>query len=136
MSETSAKLKMSTRPTNALKHPGAPDQTKKKRSPAQMAALRASEKAAKDAKAAAILAAPSIIAGIEDRMAATEEDNEQNATHPVPADIPRVFRPTRRIHTFASLERDDEAHHEGQLSVISFSPLLNTVTVTSSGRQH
>ena len=97
------------------KHPGIPDQMKKRRSLAQMAALRASEKVANDAKAAADLAAPSIIASIEDRMAAADEDDEQNATHPVPACIPRVLRPIRRTHTFANLERDDdiEEAHEG-----------------------
>jgi hypothetical protein len=125
--------KISTRASNALKHPGIPDQTKKKRSPAEMATLRASEKAANDAKAAADLAAPSIIAHIEDNMAAADKDDEQNAAHPIPADIPRVLRPIRRTHTFANLEQDDDveegrAHDEGRSSVISASPcpLLNT----------
>jgi citrate lyase beta subunit len=123
---------MSTRASNVLKHPGIPDQTKKKRSPAEMAALRASEKAANDAKVAADLAAPLVIAGIEDSTAAADKDDEQNAAHPVPASasasIPRVYRPIRRTHTFANLERDDdiEMAHEGQSSVISTSPLLNT----------
>lgn len=126
--------KMSTRASNSLKHPGIPDQTKKKRSPAEMAALRASEKANNDAKAAADLAAPSIIAGVEDRTVAADKNDEQNAAHPVPAHIPRALRPLRRTHTFANLERDDDIEEapEGQLSVIiSTSPLLNTVTATS-----
>jgi len=110
---------MSTRASNALKHPGVPDQTKKKRSPAQMATLRASAKAASDAKAAADLVAPWIIAGIEDGMAAADEEDEQTAAHPVPADIPRALRPTRRAQAFSNLERDDEVH-EGQSSLISY----------------
>lgn len=121
---------MSTRASNALKHPGIPDQTKKKRSPAEMATLRAAEKVDNDAKAAADLAAPFIIAGIEDSTAATDKDDDQNAAHPVPENIPRVLRPIRRAYTFADLERDDDVEeaHEGQSSVISSSPqnLLNS----------
>jgi hypothetical protein len=68
--------KLTTRVSNANKHPGVPDQMKKKHSPAQMAAIRASEKAAKEAKAAAVLAAPLIIAGVEDSMDAADKDKD------------------------------------------------------------
>ncbi|KAH9965582.1 hypothetical protein BJV74DRAFT_890220 [Russula compacta] len=85
--------KLATRASNANKHPGVPDQTKKKRSPVQMAALRASEKAAQDAKAATALAAPLIIAGVEDSMAEVDKDNEANATQPAPTKITHVNRP-------------------------------------------
>jgi len=43
---------------------GVPDQNKKKRSPAEMTALRALEKVANDAKAVTDLAAPCIVAGV------------------------------------------------------------------------
>ncbi|KAI0246258.1 hypothetical protein BJV78DRAFT_1158041 [Lactifluus subvellereus] len=56
-----------TRATNADKHPGIPDQKKKRWSPAEVAAIRANERALPDAKEAEELAAPLIIAGIEDR---------------------------------------------------------------------
>jgi hypothetical protein len=123
--------KMSTRSSNAAKHPGIPDQKKKKRSPAEMAALRAKEQTAQDAKAAAELAAPLIIAGVEDSMAAADKDDEENAAWPVPMNITRVPRPIRRTHTFADLRQDDasdrvEGVHEGQLSVESFCSFLNT----------
>jgi hypothetical protein len=55
-----ASTKMSTRASNALKHPGVPDQTKKKRSPAEIATLRV----ANDAKAAMDLASPFIVADV------------------------------------------------------------------------
>ena len=71
--------KLTTRASNAKKYPGIPDQTKKKRSPVQMAALRASKKVTKDAEAAVALAAPGIIAGIEDSMATDDKDDEENA---------------------------------------------------------
>ena len=111
-----------------MKHPGIPDQTKKKRSLAEMAAIRASEKAANDAKVAMDLTAPFIIADIEDSTAAADKDDKENAAHPVPENIPCVFHPTCRISTFTNLEQDDDVEeaHEGQSSVISASPLLNT----------
>jgi hypothetical protein len=71
--------KLTTRASNANKHPGVPDQAKKKCSLAQMAAIRASEKAAKKAKEAAALAAPLIIAGVEDSMEAADKDNKEGA---------------------------------------------------------
>ncbi|KAH9952291.1 hypothetical protein BJV74DRAFT_892157 [Russula compacta] len=98
--------KLATRASNANKHPGVPDQTKKKRSPVQMAALRASEKAAQDAKAATALAAPLIIAGVKDSMAEVDKDNEANATQPAPTKITRVNCPIRRTRTFANLDQD------------------------------
>jgi hypothetical protein len=87
--------KLTTRASNARKHPGLPDQTKKKRSPAQMAAMRASVKAATDAKAAAALAAPGIIAGIEDIMAVDDKDSEENAARPAPVKTIRINHPIR-----------------------------------------
>ena len=121
--------KLTTRASNAGKHPGIPDQTKKKRSPAQMAALRASEKAAKDAKAAAALAAPGIIAGIEDNMATDDRDSEQNSARPASVMTTRIDRPIRRTHTFANLRDlgrlDVEEVQAGQLPVLIFRPFLN-----------
>ena len=87
--------RLATRASNADKHPGVPDQTKKKRSPAQMAAIRASEKVVNDAKEAAALAAPLIIAGVEDSMAAADKDDNENAARPVPVKITRVTCPIR-----------------------------------------
>jgi hypothetical protein len=83
---------MSTRPSNATKHPGIPDQKKKKWSPAEMAALRAAEKSAQEQNDTAKLAARMTIAGVEDSMAITDQDDEENATRPVPVDIPRAPR--------------------------------------------
>lgn len=97
--------RLATRSSNAEKHPGVPDQTRKKRSPAQMAALQVSEKAAQDAKAAAALAAPLIIAGVEDSMAAVDKVNEESAARPAPVKITHIGRPLRRTHTFANLDR-------------------------------
>lgn len=88
--------KIGTRASNAAKHPGLPDQGKIKRSPAEMAALRASKKAAEDAKAAADLAAPLVIARVEDSMAAVDMDNELNAARPAPANIQRVHHPLHK----------------------------------------
>ena len=90
MSTTLAKV--STRLSNAEKRPGIPDQKKKQCSPAEMAAARAAEKALKDMKAAAALAAPSIIADDEDRMAMADKDYDKNAAQPVPAEITRVHQ--------------------------------------------
>jgi hypothetical protein len=111
--------KMSTRPSNAAKHPGIPDQKKKKRSPVEMASLRAAEKSAQDAKAIVDLAAPLIIASIEDRMAVADKDDEENAARPVPREIDRVPRLIRRTHTFADLQAQADQVEEaggGQLS--------------------
>ena len=131
--------KLTTRSSNAAKHPGIPDQTKKKRSPAQMAALRASEKAAKDAKAAAALAAPGLIAGVEDSMATDDKDDEMNAAQPAPVKIIRVNRPIiRRTHTFSNvldLERNVEEVQEGQLPVVIFCPFLNASPIKESSAE-
>jgi hypothetical protein len=81
-----------------------------------MAALRALEKRARDAKAVAALAAPVVMAGIEKHMAADDLKNEENAAHPGPVNIPRVHRPIRRTHTFANLNdlnAEVEAVREG-----------------------
>jgi hypothetical protein len=114
--------KLTTRASNARKHPGIPDQAKKKRSPAQMAALRASEKAANDAKAAAALAASVTIAGIEDSMVIDDKNDDDNAARPIPAGIPRVHQPIRRTHSSANLVRDLELEEvempEGESSVV------------------
>ncbi len=88
-------MKLTTRASNARKHPGLPDQTKKKRSPVEMAALRALEKTARNAKAAAALAAPVVMAGVEKHMAADDIYNEENAIQPAPVNIARVHRPIR-----------------------------------------
>jgi hypothetical protein len=104
---------MTTRPFNVAKHSGIPNPKKKKRSPAEMAALRAAEESAKDETAAAELASHLIIAGIEDSMAAADRDDEENAARPVPVDIVRA---PCRTHTFASLEKksQDEKVKKGQ----------------------
>ena len=107
--------KLTTRASNAGKHPGIPDQTKKKRSPTEMAAFRASEKAASDAKTAAALAASVIVKGVEDSMTADDIDSEESAAQPAPVNITRVHRPIRRTHTFANLkDLDVENMQEGQ----------------------
>jgi hypothetical protein len=114
-------MKLTTRASNAGKHPGIPDQTKKKRSPVEMAALRASEKAARDAKAAAALAAPVIMAGVEKCMASDDLDNEEDAAQPAPVNIARVHRPIRRTHTFTNLNDLDfevKTVPEGQSAVL------------------
>ena len=110
--------RLTTRAANAGKHPGIPDQTKKKRSPAEMAAIRASEKEANDAKAAAALAAPVVMKGVEDSMASDDLDNEENAARPAPMDITRVNHPIRRTHTFANIllvEQDFEVEEVGEV---------------------
>ena len=119
--------KLTTRASNAKKHPGIPDQTKKKRSPVQMAALRASEKVTNDAKAAAALAAPAIIAGIEDSMATDDKDSEKNAAQPATAEITRHQRPIRRTHTFADLGRglEVEVAQNGLSQIVVTHPFLN-----------
>ena len=89
----SPSTKLTTRASNANKHPGVPNQIKKRQSQAEMAAFQASEKAAKDAKAAAALIAPLIIAGIEDSMAVVDRDNEENAAWPAPTNIMCVNHP-------------------------------------------
>jgi hypothetical protein len=100
--------RMSTRPSNAAKHPGIPDQKKKKRSPAEMAALRATEKATQDTRDTAQLAASSVITSVEDSMTAADEAYEQNAARPVPVKITRVVRPLRRTHGFSHVDDDDD----------------------------
>jgi hypothetical protein len=124
MSVPSAKL--STRASNAGKHPGIPDQTKPKRSPAEMAASRASEKAARDAKAAAAQAASVIVAAVEDSMVIDDMDSEKIAAQPPPANITRANRhPIRRTHTYADLrdygfEDPEVQEREGQSPPVVF----------------
>ena len=113
MSTTLAKV--STRLSNAEKHPGIPDQKKKWFLPAEMAAARAAEKVLKDTKAAAELATPSIIADVEDRMAMADKDYDKNAAQPVPTEITQVVCPICRTRVFANLEQDDNDEvHKGQ----------------------
>ena len=96
--------KLSTRASNAGKHPGIPDQTKKKRSPAEMAAFRASEKAASDTKAAAAETASTIVASVEDSMVTDDINSEKNAAQPASMNITCINQPICRTHTFANLQ--------------------------------
>lgn len=81
--------------------------------------MRASAKAATDAKAAAALAAPGIIAGIEDIMAVDDKDSEENAAQPAPVKTIRINRPIRRTHTFSNLkDLNVEEVQAGQLPVV------------------
>jgi hypothetical protein len=103
-----------------------------------MAAVRASEKAAQDLIAAANIAAPLIVAGVEDDMAEADMYDEQNDIQPVPAKITRVFRPhpgTDTSYTFADFNKGveldysdvDRAHElEGLSSVVFIRSFLNT----------
>ena len=94
-----------------------------------MAMFWASEKAAKDAKAAAALIAPLIITGIEDSMAVVDRDNEENAAWPAPTNIMHVNCPIHQIHAFGNLEQefDVDGVQDGQSPawVIIASPFLN-----------
>lgn len=66
------------------------------------------EKAAQDIVEAANIAAPLIVAGVEDDMAEADTYDERNAIQPVPAKITQVFHPhpgTDTSHTFASLTK-------------------------------
>ena len=110
MASPPAVSKLSTRASNAEKHPGAIVRPRKRRSPTEMAAIRTAEKLAKESQAAAALAAPVIIANLEDQMAATDKDDEKNAARPVPANITRGLRRTR---TFANLDRSEYDNKEG-----------------------
>jgi hypothetical protein len=94
--------KPTTRSSNAHKHPGVVDQPQKRRSPAEMAAERSLKKKVTDAKIAADLAAPEIIASMEDAMASADKSEDENAAHPVPAGTKRVLRRTR---AFQNLEQ-------------------------------
>ena len=109
--------KITTRASNANKQPGVVDQKKKRKSPAEMATQRALDKSVQDAKAAAKLAAPLKVAGVEDSMAAADEIHGQNAARPIPVDITRAARPLRRTCAFANLEEDDhmDTAQKGQL---------------------
>jgi hypothetical protein len=97
---------MGTRASNAEKHPGIPDQRSKRRSPAEMATYRSEEKALKDRKEAAELAASSVIASVEDQMDEADKIQDQNAAWPIPVDIPRAARPISQTN-FPNLEDDD-----------------------------
>ena len=94
-----------------------------------MAVFWASEKAAKDAKAAAALIAPLIITGIKDSMAVVDRDNEENAAWPAPTNITHVNHPICQMHAFANLEQEFDADEvqDGQLPawVIIASPFLD-----------
>lgn len=105
-----------TRASNAEKHPGAIIKPKKRRSPTEMAIIRAAEKLAKDAQEATALAAPVIIASLEDQMAAADEYDEKNAARPVPTNNTRAPRRTR---TFASLDCSEYDEKEGSWSVLT-----------------
>ena len=75
------------------KHPGTPNQRKKKRSPAEMATLRVAEKAAQDARVTAKLAVSLVITGVKDSMVAADEAHKQDAMQPVPMKITQIVCP-------------------------------------------
>lgn len=107
--------RIGTRSSNASKHPGAPDKPLKRRSPVEMAASRAAEKALQEKRDNAERNAPLIIAGIEDLMAEADNSDNANAARPIPADIPRVVRTLRRSYepaNAATLIRHEEIEDE------------------------
>jgi hypothetical protein len=105
--------KIGTRASNAEKHPGVPDQKSKRRSPTELAISRAAEKVLKEQRNAAELAAPSIVAAVEDQMAEDDRIDDQNAARPLPVDIPRVHRPTSEKRQFNDLGQDDKGEQKG-----------------------
>ncbi|KAH9987238.1 hypothetical protein BJV74DRAFT_885674 [Russula compacta] len=104
--------KPNTKSSNAGKHPGALDQKKKCKSLAEMAAIKATEKACWDVKAEAKHSAPLIIAAVKDNMAIPDKDDDKNATRPLPVDIKQVFHHQpicpigHQVSTFAKLVQD------------------------------
>lgn len=96
MSASSARI--GTRLSNADKHPGLPDQKKKKRSPTEMAAQRALDRETEVSQAAAKLASTYVIAGVEDSMVEYDMIQESNAARPIPVKTTRVHRPIHRSH--------------------------------------
>jgi hypothetical protein len=128
--------KIGTRASNANKHPGIPDQRSNRRSVAEMATIRAAEKAHKNRKDTSERVAPLVIAGIEDLMANADRDDDENAARPIPANIPRVFRPGRRTYAVDSLEQwqagvnddDDDDEHRG-LSWFFFRCISSLTTI-------
>lgn len=106
--------RIGTRTSNAEKHPGIPDQKSKRRSPAEMATVRAAEKAIKDKKVTAEFNAPFVVARLEDSMADADRVEDANAARPIPVEIARAIRPLRRSHAIdrAALVRHEEIEDE------------------------
>jgi hypothetical protein len=57
-----------------------------------------------DTKAATALAAPVIVAGIEDSIVVYDKDSEENATHPASVKIICINCPICQTHTFLNLK--------------------------------
>src|ERR1700679_1612613 len=76
--------RISTRTSNAEKHPGAPDQKSKRHSPTKMATVRVAEKAVKNKKVTAEFNAPFVVARLKE---------DANAARPIPVDIAQAICP-------------------------------------------
>lgn len=87
----------------------------------------------KDTEAAVALAAPGIIAGIEDSMATDDKDNEENAAQPATAKITRCHRPIRQTHTFANLANLGQ-RVEVRVAQNDLSPVIITCSFLNAGQ--